>query len=234
MSGPDISLVRGFPFFQGVAENDLRAVLSMARTRRVERKSAVFKQGQPAQEFFLLLHGHLKVSQTTAGGRDVIVRIVEPGEPYGIAVALGRSNYPATAIAMEESITLAWPSSAWPIIVERVPILGANALKTLGQRVQDAHTQVREISTEEVERRVAHLLLRLAKQAEPASGEEADLDFPITRREIAAMTGTTLFTVSLVISGWEQQGLVSGGRERVSIRSPARLRDIAERAPDRD
>lgn len=231
MPGPDPSLVRDFPFFQGVGEEDLRAVLAPARTRRLERKAAVFEQGQPAKEFFLLLHGHLKVVQTGADGREVIVRVVEPGEPYGIAMALGRPDYPATAIALEESITLAWPSSVWSTLIARVPALAANALKTLGQRVQDAHTQIREISTEEVERRVAHLLLRLARQAEVESGETADVRFPITRQEIAAMTGTTLFTVSRVISGWEQQGLVSGGREHVSVRVPARLREIAERGP---
>jgi CRP-like cAMP-binding protein len=136
MPGPHPSLVRDFPFFEGLSEEDLRAVLQIATTRRIARKGVAFEQGQPAQEFFVLLNGHLKVVQTTPDGRQVIVRIVEPGEPYGLAVALGRPDYPATAIAMEESLTLVWPSSTWSSLVERAPVLGANALKTLGQRVQ--------------------------------------------------------------------------------------------------
>ena len=89
----------------------------------------------------------------------------------------GGPDYPATALALEESLTLAWPSSAWDALIARAPLLAANAMKTLGQRVQDAHTRVREVATEEVERRVAHVLLRIARRAGRA-GEAADVDFP--------------------------------------------------------
>jgi len=150
----------------------------------------------------------------------------------GHAVALGRPDYPATTIAMEESLTLVWPSARWADLVERMPLLAANALKTLGQRVQDAHTRIREVSTEEIERRVAHALLRIIAQQEHAPGEAADVGLPITRQDVAEMTGTTLFTVSRILSAWEQQGVVSGGRERISVRLPAKLREIADRAPE--
>lgn len=229
MPGLDVSQVRDFPIFRNLAEDDLRAILLPAKTRRVEKRAAVFEQGQTATEFFVLMHGHLKVTQTTADGRQVIVRIVEPGELYGVAVALGRPDYPATAVAMEESITLVWPSSAWAGLVARAPLLAVNALQTIGQRVQEAHTRIREVSTEEVERRVAHLLLRIVKVS---GGGAAEVAFPITRQEIAEMTGTTLYTVSRVLSAWENQGLVAGGRERIAVTEPAKLREIAERTPE--
>ncbi len=231
MSTLDVSLVRDFPIFRSIPEEDLRAILAVARTRRVQRKQTVFEQGQIATEFYVLLQGHLKVVQTTPDGRQVIVRVVEPGELYGVAVALGRSDYPATAVALEESLTLVWPSSTWASLVERAPALAVNALQTIGQRVQEAHTRIREFSTEEVERRVAHLLLRIVKMSGRQPGGAADVAFPITRQEVAEMTGTTLYTVSRVLSAWEQQGLVSGGRERITIEEPGRLREIAERAP---
>src|SRR5262245_2164769 len=98
MPGPDPSLVRDFPFFKGVSDEDLRAFLQTARTRRIPRKEAAFRQGQVANEFFVLLHGHLKVIQIGPEGQQVIVRIVNPSEIYGVAVAMGRNEYPATAI----------------------------------------------------------------------------------------------------------------------------------------
>ena len=112
--------------------------------------------------------------------------------------------------------------------MERAPVLAANALKTLGQQVQEAHTRFREVSTEESERRVAHALLRIVEQSEGEPGEAIDVEFPITRQDLAEMTGTTLFTVSRILSAWEQAGLVGGGRERISVKDPARLREIAE------
>jgi CRP/FNR family transcriptional regulator, nitrogen oxide reductase regulator len=232
MSGPDPSLVSDLQLFRNLSGDELKAVLAVARTRRIEKKAVAFEQGQAATEFFVLLSGHLKVTQTTADGRQIIVRIVEPGELYGVAVALGRTDYPGTAMAIEECVTLVWPSSAWPQLVERAPRLAVNALQTIGQRLQEAHTRIREFSTEEVERRVAHLLLRIVRMSGRTPGEAADVAFPITRQDVAQMTGTTLFTVSRVLSGWEQQGLVGGGRERITVKEPARLRVIAERAPE--
>jgi len=230
MPGPDPSLVRDFPFFKGLSEDDLRAFLQTARTRRIPKKEPAFRQGEAANEFFVLLHGHLKVVQTAPDGRQVIVRIVNPGEIYGVAVAMGRNDYPATALAMEESVTLAWPSSAWAGMVARAPVLAANALLAIGQRVHAAHTQIREVATEEIERRIAHVLLRIMPSDVGTTVDAGEVEFPITRRDIAEMTGTTLFTVSRVISGWEQQGLVESAREKITVKQPARLREIAEGA----
>jgi CRP-like cAMP-binding protein len=226
-TGLSTSQVRDFAIFHNIDDADLRAVLQSAKTRRVAKRAVVFEQGQSATEFFVLMHGHLKVAQTTPEGRQIIVRIVEPGELFGVAVALGRSDYPATATAMEECIILAWPSSTWSSLVTRAPLLAVNALHTIGQRVEEAHTRLREVSTEDVERRVAHLLLRIVGAKGSKTGDAADLGFPITRHEIAEMTGTTIYTVSRVLSAWEKEGLVAGGRERIAVTDLAKLRKIA-------
>ncbi len=232
MPAPDASLVKDFPVFKGLGQEELGAILEAATTRLVAAKTPVFVQGQTAEEFFVLMHGHLKVVQTTADGQQIIIRIVEPGELYGVAMALGRPDYPGTAIAIEESITLVWPSSAWPRLVAQAPALAINALQTIGQRLQDAHARIREFSTEEVERRVAHLLLRIVKASGRDPGELADVEFPMTRQDVAEMTGTTLFTVSRILSSWEQDGIVAGGRGRISVKEPVRLRAIAERVSE--
>jgi CRP-like cAMP-binding protein len=84
------------------------------------------------------------------------------------------------------------------------------------------------MSTEQVERRVAHALLRLAKQAGRRVEEGVEIDFPISRQDVAEMTGTTLHTVSRILSAWEQQGFVASGRQRITLREPHKLLTIAE------
>jgi CRP/FNR family transcriptional regulator, nitrogen oxide reductase regulator len=87
-----------------------------------------------------------------------------------------------------------------------------------------------EMSTEQVERRVAHALLRLVKQAGRKVERGVEIDFPISRQDIAEMTGTTLHTVSRILSGWEQQGLVESGRQRIVVRDPHKLFGLADGA----
>lgn len=226
----DRSLIRDLEIFASMPEEDLDAVLEMASVRQIPSGSAVFEQGAPATEFFVLLHGRLKVVQTTPDGQQVVVRHVNPGDIYGIAKAMRRTDYPATAMAVVDSLTLAWASTNWDALVARSPMLAMNALQTVGQRLQDAHTRIRELSTEEVERRVAHALLRLVRQAGKKTEEGILIDFPVTRQDIAEMTGTTLHTVSRVMSAWEAKGLVASSRKRVVVQDPHRLMVLAEAA----
>src|SRR5215475_9828586 len=138
------------------------------------------------------------------------------------------SHYPATAVAAVDSIALAWPSASWARLIAKYPSLASSALQTVGSRLQDTQTRVIEISNEQVEQRVAHALLRLAKQAGRKVAAGIEIDFPISRQDIAEMTGTTLHTVSRILSAWEGQGLVEGGRQKVTITDPHALMLIAE------
>jgi len=227
----DRSLVANLPLFAGLEPAALDAILSEARTARYAKNAAVFEQGEDAHSFFVLLHGHVRASKITPAGEQVVLRYVGPGETFGVAKAIGLTRYPATATAVDDSVVLVWPSAAWPRLVARHPALATNALQTVGGRLHETHTRVIEMSTQHVERRVAHTLLRLAKQAGRKVEHGVEIDFPISRQDIAEMTGTTLHTVSRTLSAWEQQGLIESGRQRIVLRDPHRLFQLAEEAP---
>ncbi|MBB4279247.1 Crp/Fnr family transcriptional regulator [Rhizobium mongolense] len=213
----DRAVLKSLPLFDRMTDADLDAMVQHAVSRRVAPGDAVFEQGAPAKSFYLLLHGRLKVTQVTADGQQIIVRVVHPGDLFGFAKALQRSDYPGTAIAAAESLTLSWPTDLWPQFIEQNPRLAVTAMQTIGQRLEEAHTRIREMSTEEVERRVAHAVLRLSKQAGKQEGDGIRIDFPISRQDIAEMTGTTLHTVSRILSAWEAKGLVEGGRQKLLV-----------------
>ena len=63
--------------------------------------------------------------------------------------------------------------------------------------------------------------------------EGVEIDFPISRQDIAEMTGTTLFTVGRLLSAWEARGIVKNGRQRTVLTKPHALVAIAEDIPDR-
>ncbi len=222
------SLVAAVPLFAGMAEAEQDEVLTLAWSQRYSVGSVVFQQGEAAEFFYVLLSGRLRVTQTNAEGQQTVVRMVNPGDLFGIARALRRPDYPGTATAVIDSVALQWPMKHWDSLTEQHPRFAINAMQTMGQRLQEAHAQVRELSTEEVERRVAHAVLRLANQAGKKEAEGVRIDFPISKQDIAEMTGTTLHTVSRILSAWERAGLVEGGRQKLLIREPHQLLLIGE------
>lgn len=228
MSRLDRSLIASLSAFQGLAPAELDRMVSQARSLRIARNRAVFEQEQGAHSFFLLLDGHIRVVKSTAEGGEVTVRYIGPGELMGIATALGRTTYPASAIAAVDCVVLAWPSSLWSEFASAYPAFGASTYQTVGNRLQDAHTRVVEMSTEHVDQRVAHALLKLVNQTGRKTEEGLMIDFPISRQDIAEMTGTTLHTVSRLMSAWEGKGLVRSGRQKVTVVEPHRLLMLAE------
>ena len=68
-----------------------------------------------------------------------------------------------------------------------------------------------EMTTEEVERRIAHAILRLVNQAGRKVDDGIQIDFPITRQDLAELTGTTLHTVSRI---FKRMGTAGISRER--------------------
>jgi CRP-like cAMP-binding protein len=227
----DRSVVAGMPAFAGIGGAELDEILREAATRRLSKGTTVFDQGAEAELFYLLLDGRIKVVQVTPAGQQIVVRYINPGELFGIASALGRRDYPATAIAAVESLALAWPMRSWAPMVQRHPALATNTLRTLGARLEEAQERIRDMATERIERRVARALLRLIAQAGHRTEAGVAIAFPITRQDLAEMTGTTLFTVSRLMSAWEEDGIVEGGRQRIVVRQPHALVKIAEDLP---
>ncbi|WP_315926766.1 Crp/Fnr family transcriptional regulator [Mesorhizobium sp. SP-1A] len=228
MSRLDRSLIAALPPFQGLDPVELDRVVGQARSLRIARDQLVFEQEQDAHSFFLLLDGHVRVVKTTPEGQEVIVRYISPGELMGIASAIGRTTYPATAVAVVDCVVLAWPGNLWSEFASAYPSFGTNTYKTVGSRLQDAHERVVEMSTEQVDRRVAHALLKLVNQSGKQTDEGLLIDFPLSRQDIAEMTGTTLHTVSRLLTAWEEKGLVKSGRQRVTVVEPHRLLMLAE------
>lgn len=225
---PDRSMLGKVELFQGLADGVLGEILSSATRRRFAKGIAVFEQGQPGKACHVLLEGRLKVSQITLDGQQVVVHFIGPGEMFGCVPTVIGGDYPATATAVTEIESLAWEGKVMNALMDRHPRIALNALATVGRRFHALQARYRELATERVERRIARAILRLARQAGRRVEDGVLIDFPLSRQDIAEMTGATLHTVSRILSAWEQQGLVESGRQRITIRRPHGLVSIAE------
>lgn len=229
----DVTLLSNLPPFAGIENQDLEDLLGLATSTRHEKGQHIFDQGDDANAFFLLLDGHVRVVKITPHGEQIIARYISSGELFGIAQAIGRDTYPANAVAAVDCVVLSWPGTIWQQTVQRYPTFANNTYAMIGSRLQDAQDRIVEMATERVEQRVASALLKLANQTGKKTAEGILIDFPISRQDISEMTGTTLHTVSRLLSAWEQQGLVKSGRQKITVTEGDRLLMLAS-GPNRE
>jgi CRP-like cAMP-binding protein len=214
--------------FQGLSVKALAEVAAKGTVRRLARRDILFHQGDPAEEFAVVLEGRLKLTQVSAEGQEVIVRYLGPGEMCAVVALFPDQSYPVTAEAAADARVIGWPRRKLDALLRDHPQLALNALRLLTERMGELSDRLRELATERVARRVARALLRLARKAGRRTDRGVEIDMPLTREDIARLSGTTLFTVSRLMADWEEAGIVESGRERVVVRSPHGLVAIAE------
>lgn len=232
MAGDLLTVLEQTPLFRGLDRAALAAVLAVARRQRAPAGRLFFREGEPARWLYVLEHGRVKLTQTSLDGRRVIVRLIGPGDLFGGIAALAATVYPVSAEAVEDSQALAWSGP----IVERLflahPQMAVNVMRHLAQRVLELQDRLRELSTERVEQRLARALVRLLTWTGQPGPEGVWLGLALSRQELAELIGTTLYTVSRILSRWEREGWVMAGRERLLVRAPQRLQALAEGLSD--
>jgi CRP-like cAMP-binding protein len=223
----DPNKLRQVIVFQNATDDDLKLIAQHAIERSLEEGEFFFFQGDPANYAYILVSGRAKLMQTSQAGQQVNLRTISEWEMFGALGAVRENaSYPATAQAMEQCTALAIKSEDLQELMATRPYLSLDLMKLMTNYIQEMQQRYRELATEKVERRIARSLLRLAAQLGTKTDSGIELSF--TRQDLAEMSGTTLYTVSRVLSDWERQGLVEAGRERVLIRNPHGVVSIAE------
>lgn len=222
--------LRRVSVFREATDDDLQLFISKAILRTIEEGEFFFLQGDPATYFYVLLSGRAKLLQSNPAGQQVNLRTINEWQMFGALGAVrADAVYPATAQALDPSTALAIESKFLHDALQTRPYLNLGLMQLMTGYIQEMQERYRELATERVERRIALTVLRLAAQiGVRAAGNETMVELPLSRQDVAEASGTTIFTVSRVLADWERRGLVETGRERVLIRNPHGLVQIAE------
>ena len=219
-----VDSVHRFEAFSEIAGADCATIVADAQELQFQRHSTIFSEGSPATQVALLLSGCTKVSQG-GEGQEVILRLNGPGDMLGKLGTQTRTNHLYTTHAVQPSIALIWEKDAFEAAMVRFPLLRRNIASMLERHLNELEIRYREVSTEKVSSRLSNLLVRLVKQV----GRRIDgcFEIALSRRELAQLTGTTLFTVSRLLCQWEAQGIVSARREVVLVHDVPALTELS-------
>ena len=212
------------PLFTGISVENFRRLSAAARLKKFARGEMLYWEGDPIEQVLFLISGFVKITQKGPRGFEVILRLGAPGDVFdAVGLFFGGRHY-TTARAMRGCGALAWPAGTFKDLVERLPVLHQNMIRFICGQLQELEQRFRELATERVAPRVARQLIRLQEQVGSAPKREVG----VSLESLAQMTGTTLYTVSRLLSAWEAQGLVNSRRESVMISDVRALRKVFE------
>jgi CRP-like cAMP-binding protein len=214
------------PLFAGILPCEYAGICSAARVKEYTRGEMLYIEGDSIQQVVLLTSGVVKITQLALSGTEVILRLGVPGDLLDAVSLLSTGKHCTTAQAFRVCRALVWDAVVFKGLVKRFPILYQNMVPILGESLLELEQRFREVATERVGPRVARQIVRLlAKIGRPINGE---VEIGLSREELAQMTGTTLFTVSRLLSAWEARGMVKPRREAVTICDVEMLMAVSE------
>jgi CRP-like cAMP-binding protein len=161
----DPNTLSAMELFVGLAGDALADVAGLARVRPLARDTRIFGQGEPAERVHALLEGGVRITQSGRDGGEAVMRFIGPGEMFGTVALFTDRLYPAEAVTLDDSLEISWSEADLHALIGRHPGIALNLLTIVGRRLAEAQDRIRELSTQRVERRIAHALLRLADQA---------------------------------------------------------------------
>jgi CRP-like cAMP-binding protein len=218
--------------FRELQPSALKMVAAAARMRRLPKDSLVFNQGDDGVRAHAVIEGGVRIAQSGSDGAQVVIRFIGPGEMFGTVALFTDGRYPADAITLAETLEASWSEAELLELMGKHPQIAINVIRVIGKRLQEVQDRVRELATQRAERRVAHAVLRLARQAGHTTVDGTAIEFPLRRKDVADIAGTTLHTASRILTGWEKAGLLTSHSQRLTIRNPAEILRIAEDAAD--
>ena len=213
--------------FAAVPLRELQALAAVAREQAYRPREVIFTEGEPALFFCIVRSGHVKIVRAGHGGRDVVLELLGPGEPFGGVAVMEQREYPASAQATEPTVVLKIPRDPLLALSERHPSFIREMALMMGRRLRGAHDSVTSLAVDPVEARLAAALVRLAEREGSAGAGGVRLP-PLTRQSLADMTGTTVETTIRTLGRWLKRGLLTERDGQLRVPDIDALRTIAE------
>ncbi len=215
------------PFFAGLKEEEIVEINQRFREHGFSAEETIYFAGDPATHLYVVADGRVKLMRHTASGKEVLLELLTPGEFFGSLSSAEADEYADTAIAQTPACVLEIEKPSFRGLLARYPSVALKVLEIISERLQAAQEQVRQLSAFSVEKRIAATLVKLGDKF----GEQQEvgllIQVPLSRDDLAQMTGTTTETASRVMSVLQKEGLIESGRQWVAIADYEGLKALA-------
>jgi CRP-like cAMP-binding protein len=210
--------------FSELSTDQLRQVHAITSVVDCKRGASIFLEGDDGAGFYVVMSSRVKVFKLSIEGREQILHILGPGEPFGEVAVFAGTSFPANAACIETSRLLFLPRAAFVDMISNNPSLAMKMLAVLSMRLRQFAGQVENLSLKEVPSRLASYLLVLMKE----QPQEADMvTLPISKGQLAGLLGTIPETLSRILSRMSQAGLIKVSGATIHITDIKGLETVA-------
>jgi len=222
------AVLEGSDLFAGLAAADLDNLASIGRTKTVKASEAVFRKGADATQLYAVLAGHLKVLAPSRDGREMVLRLLDPGVVFGEIALLDGGTRTASVVATEDSELLVIDRRDLLDLLRRRPEVAVQLLSVVARRLRATTEQVEDTAFLGLAPRLAKKLLELASRYGRRDETGVHIERRLSQEELGTLVGTSRVSINQQLKAWEREGFVRTARGALCVTDVEALARIAD------
>jgi CRP/FNR family transcriptional regulator len=207
----------------GLDDGEIDAVSNIARIKKIRKGEIIFIEGDPADGFFILLTGKVRVYKASPEGKEYTIHQIMPGQIFAEAAIFKGTHFPANCAALEDSMVAFFPKDAFVQLIKNSPQISLKIIGSMSAFLREFNQKVEELSLKEISARLASFILT---ESERKKSSVIDLD--MSKAELARRLGTIGETLSRNLKKLKELGAVDVNGKKISILDRDRLISISE------
>jgi CRP-like cAMP-binding protein len=219
-----LNIIATIPLFNGLPEDQIAAIKKIAVEKKINKGEIIFSEGDEGNGFFVVADGRVKVFKVSTEGKEQILHIFGPGQPFGEVPVFAGQKFPANAQAIDRTRVLFFPRDSIVNLISANPSLALNMLAVMSKKLRQFAVQIENLSLKEMPARLASYLILLAD--EQNKGDLVTLK--ISKGQLASTLGTIPETLSRVFAKLSGQNLINVDGKKITLLDRRGLENLAE------
>ncbi|MBW2575939.1 MAG: Crp/Fnr family transcriptional regulator [Deltaproteobacteria bacterium] len=219
-----LDIISQAPLFNSLSQEQLGQIRQIAIDKFYNKGSTVFMEGNDCDGFYIVASGKVKIYKVSFEGKEHILHIYGPGNPFGEVPVFSGQKFPANAETILKSHLLFFPRPAFVELISEHPSLALNMLAILSMRLRQFTVQVENLSLKEVPARLASYLTYLADEQQT----DALVSLTISKGQLASLLGTIPETLSRILAKMSKQNLIEVNGRNIKLLNRRGLEELAQ------
>lgn len=199
------------PFFKGLSAGHRRELSAICNLKAAKKRDYLFHEGETGNSMFLLADGNIQLHKNTEDGREVVIRMVKPGEVFAEVVLFEKERYPVSARAVTDATVLSFPKAGIHRLLAEEDFRN-DFIAMLMAKQRYLAERIQELTTKDVEHRFFSFL-------RSQYGELETVRTPLSKKDIAAAIGTTPESLSRLILRLHEEKTIDWQGKEIRILS---------------
>ena len=194
--------------FQNLEAEEVEALSREALRKKSTKGEALFLQGDPADEMFLIKGGRIKLSKVLEDGTELTLDIRKAGDFVGENMFSEEGHYPVGAYCLEDTLTCGFSRSQFEQLVLQHPKVGLQIIKNLSERINWLTKRVGSLAVTNIEDRLYRVLTSVAKEHGMVSPQGTVIQFPLTHEDLSFLTGAHRVSITRAMKALKRAGKI--------------------------